>query len=256
MWSTVFDTCTISESRTSEKFWKIVRVARAEQKRNKCSTWKKQLSQHQATLTIKPIKQHGLPLSCKRNQIDKESFSLQFQSLWTVILGETVPIISVFCDIFCAAQVVETVVVVKRFASWSHMESFADCLWLFWLFHNVPCPICIICIICLVIRMACLGYFTATGRCCLWTSRPCWWFAMTCPCQFLFDRRPGDPDLAGTQQAPADQRWNQPSNGGESLHSLNDVIIWWILKWSWWFYHVLSRICSNSNSHSRGRIGW
>ena len=52
---------------------------------------------------------------------------------------------------------------------------------------------------------------------------------MTCPCQFLFDRRPGDPDLAGTQQAPADQRWNQPSNGGESLHSLNNVIIWWIL---------------------------
>lgn len=102
--------------------------------------------------------------------------------------------------------------------------------------------------------MACFGYFTAPGRCCPWTSRPSWWFAMTCPCQFLFDRRPRDPDLAGTQQAPADQRWNQPSNGGESLHSLNDVIIWWILKWSWWFYHVLSRICSNSNSHSRGRI--
>lgn len=72
-------TCTISESRTSEKFWKIVRVARAEQKRNKCSTWKKQLSQYQATVTIKTIKQHGLPLSCKRNQIDKESFSLHIQ---------------------------------------------------------------------------------------------------------------------------------------------------------------------------------
>ena len=37
-----------------------------------------------------------------------------------MILGETVSIISVFCDIFCAAQVVETVVVVRQSVMESH----------------------------------------------------------------------------------------------------------------------------------------
>ena len=110
------------------------------------------------------------------------------------------------------------------------------------------------------------------SRCCLWTSRPCWWLAVVAVvCHF--DRRPGD-DLEGTQQAPADQRWNQPSNGGESLKAawrvwLLMIILYYtydylmdpemILKWSWndldgfiMFYPEFAE----TPTHCSGRIRW
>ena len=105
-----------NESRTSEKSWKTDLNVRANLSRRETSA---QLDTAFIVATTKlqsqdvTCKQHGLPLCCKRHQIDNENSSLHLHF-------HHFPALKGVCFIFCA-QVVETVVAVRQSADWSHI---------------------------------------------------------------------------------------------------------------------------------------